>query len=864
MKTNISFVILLLIGFIQTGLCQDQVNEEQQRIQRFKQEILTTYQSSGIGAYIPFEAFAKGYVQYFTRKELIKSNKPVISYLDYSKPNSVERFATINFMSRSVIIHSLAAHGQNSACHSQTCAYEWGVPAISFSNQNESEKSSLGFMTADERNYSGEVKQNLVLRGYDPTNLNVLIRGIKLHTVHNKKFSGISLGCIVLPPEQFWQAYYKLEGGTEVFTFEGNKYSSSDNYGSMEELKKASEVREKTGFANVPEVPAEPLGPNWNQGRLGRAAPSLGSIAYSKSGDFSRKAMLGDDQSKLPKLSIPNEVAGVVLLKGSRKFQECQLLSDASWKITVNSMNDIDSGIDHFTGSWLEFDKYVAENGLPDGKAEELMQIRMRALNDCMAIASISHRTDFDKSNINDPETKSSKDGKITCVYNGPESQDYRNCLVAIEAHESLLKAEATAQSNQRTNYQNRNNQRVDRIRSQSESTTAPPNNPRNREQQSSQSPSQNRNAVATQTSSLSMPQATPSMESYGVQTQAMIEANGMIEDHATIATERADISNAKILALAAVASKIPTLDSLYDECNSKLSKKGTLGLDNFNQVAAIYAGNEGRKQDFNQAHDYCLAAVSSQVNPIHNQNAREQIRNVLRDFGHEMQEYKSRARDLLQQSSIMNGMNNGQWGGNFGGGFGGKGVADDDINFNGNLKNDVSGYSYKNFDGQGTSLLRSNELETTGSASLNLNSGKNKNEKVSVGNRIGLKQGFGGSDFKIDSNENRPVNISDDAYGAGIYNEDFYRKINLALQNPSQLEALHLSADQMKEYLNQKNYFDSMDNANSIGKNQLKNSRSARSKSEVLEFREDLPVSPKELNLFEIISLRYSKKFAK
>jgi len=103
--------------------------------------------------------------------------------------------------------------------------------------------------------------------------------------------------------------------------------------------------------------------------------------------------------------------------------------------------------------------------------------------------------------------------------------------------------------------------------------------------------------------------------------------------------------------------------------------------------------------------------------------------------------------------------------------------------------------------------------------------------------NRVG--KGFKGSDFSLQDSygsNSRDNNRRHD----GIYDEEFYSKINQALMHPEQLEALQLSDEQLREYQNQKSYFESIHK----GSDKAETSRSPASK--VLEFKEASPVSEK------------------
>jgi hypothetical protein len=421
-----------------------------------------------------------------------------------------------------------------------------------------------------------------------------------------------------------------------------------------------------------------------------------------------------------------------------------------------------------------------------------------------VAIAHISTRTDFDKDNINQSETKSSADGKITCVYNGPESQDYQMCLKTIAAHEAMLATEKMLHNSQNSNYRADGNARLTQVKSQSSSG------------------------------------------SQLTQGNIVNQARSFTEEAANITQDRANISQDKLIALRNIASQIPTRDSLYDECVTKFTRHGTVGVDDFNDVSNIYMKEQA--QPYSQERDYCLQAVSSQVRPIHNQKAREEIKGVLKDFGEEVVDYKSKSENLLTQSANTNP------------------IGDSAFGFAVNSNAGPTPLVLKPNDGQGAdSLFKEIDSNLSANATRNVASAKNAISSRAMlnkkdGNQASkIGKGFQGSDFSLTTSYRSGGGAAVSGSGAnGIYNEEFYGKINLALQNPDQLESLKLSEDQLKEYYNQKQYFDSFKAA----KDEIDPNRSPASKIVDLKNQTPSPIAEKEMNLFEIISLRYAKKF--
>jgi hypothetical protein len=812
-KLKFNLILLSICGFQifwTYPIFSQEQESDQQKVEKFKRETIELYQNLGIQNLVDFDSFTKAYMGFFLYKNRL-NGKPLISFLNYSIPNNQERFITIDFVSRTIQLRSKAGHGVNSTCttecgREQTCCQNtWGKPGVIFSNREGSWRSSIGLLVAGEKvSPGGKIGENLVLRGLEPTNSLAESRGIKFHTGHNGEFYGVSQGCITLPGNEFRKGYEMLSNKTLIYAFEGNARQSYAGFQNENEVLKAARIKEGTGFVSVPTVSATFTDKTMADSKAAKATRSLASRAYPNKGSYSGFGMWGDssDTNKLP---IPENVDGITILKGSKKFEECQLLSDSSWKDTVAFINQGGNPSERFRGQWMDFDKWAAENGYNDGETQLLAQKRTAIVNDCVAMAHISTRTDFDKKNINEPETRSTADGKITCVYKGPESQDYQSCLRTISIHDALLAAETNVHDTQNANYSADAANRLNLIRAQS---------------------------------------ASGSQLSQG---NIVNQAKSFTDEAARLTQARANISQEKLNALKNEASQIPTRDSLYDECVAKFTKHGTVGMDDFNDVSNIYMKDQA--EPYTQERDYCLQAVSSQVQPIHNQKAREEIKGVLKSFGEEVVDYESKSKNLLTQSATAPAIGDSYYGFAISGKAGSTPLV---------LKENAN---------QGAdSLFKDIDSSLSANAARNLASTRNaissramnnyKKDRTQVSNK---GKGFQGSDFSL---TNTYGSASGGAVsgsgGSGIYNEEFYTKINLALQHPDQLDSLHLSEDQLKEYYNQKNYFDSFKTA----KNEMDQARSPASKIVDLKEQTPSPIADKEMNLFEIISLRYTKKF--
>jgi hypothetical protein len=155
---------------------------------------------------------------YFNLKGLgLLGTKKLITLVDFSKPSSQKRFYVIDLEKRKVVFHSLVAHGRNSG----------EDLANSFSNDDKSYKSSLGFYVTGET-YEGKHGFSMRLDGMEKgINDNARERAIVMHAadyvnndfvkVHGRL--GRSHGCPALPEAINAQVIEMIKGGTCLFLY---------------------------------------------------------------------------------------------------------------------------------------------------------------------------------------------------------------------------------------------------------------------------------------------------------------------------------------------------------------------------------------------------------------------------------------------------------------------------------------------------------------------------------------------------------------------------------------------------------------------------------------------------------------------
>jgi hypothetical protein len=751
----------------------------------FDQKTNELYQSLGIDSIVPKEAFVEGYTTYldFLKKGKI-ANSQYLTFVNFSIPAINPRFIIVDLKNRSVydkLPPVRVSHGMRSG--------EKGGPAVSFSNDHKSHQSSLGFYITGET-YQGGHGLSLKLDGVS-SGLNTAARPrlVVIHAADYVDEGGRSQGCLALNEDSKTIVVPLLAGKKLIYAFESNNLPKlGDKQSAIEAIKtKTAETFETP--ADVSNVKRETE--KFEDLEIAKAKPSNGGLLMGLVGIGGAFAIASkkDLDKNQPAL------AQVETLGGSAHYQKCQNLSDSSWAQTSQDINAGGNPSEHFRGSWAELRATAKLEELDNSDVVAKAQERTAEINECVATAYISTRTDFTKSNINQPDMQKSLDGSITCKYEGAESQDYQPCLDTIAAYDKLRQDELTAHNKQAADYQNSAQIRVGLVNGDS------------------------------------------------AQAQALAQASGLQADHSNIALKRAEISSSNIDQLSAIASKIPTTDSLYDECKAKFARHGTVSANEFSEFSKAYFK---APQTYSAERDYCLEAVTK-AKPLNNQEAREQVKAVLKKLGHEMQEYTSKSEALKNRSAMTPTMDSNTFTRNL-----------TDIKFNeiGN-GSPVKGY------GRDGSLLLQNNGSGSSSAAGSFGSGGAINGQGS--NAVGVYRrapGINGASAYSTSGGYGSMGSSGSqdlnrAAGSGIYDDEFHRKINAALQSPEKVAELNLSPEQMKEYIARRDYNQLMAQGSSNA------GRDPASTAGDVKDERPVDISAKEMNIFDIISSRYAKEFS-
>ena len=145
------------------------------------------------------------------------SNDRILSIADMTLPSGKKRFFVIDVKNYKLLFVTYVAHGKNTGLDK----------SLYFSNEPESNKSSVGFYTTL-ATYSGEHGYSMRLQGQEiGFNNNALERDIVVHSadyvsegvVKSQGYIGRSLGCPALAPGVYKQIINKIKNGTCLFVY---------------------------------------------------------------------------------------------------------------------------------------------------------------------------------------------------------------------------------------------------------------------------------------------------------------------------------------------------------------------------------------------------------------------------------------------------------------------------------------------------------------------------------------------------------------------------------------------------------------------------------------------------------------------
>ena len=176
-------------------------------------DLFRTMDLEGVVDWKAFQQAVAGYEKITDRK------RDVLTLIDFSKPSTEKRLFVFDMKERKLLYTSLVSHGRNSGSN-------W---ATSFSNENGSYKSSLGFYLT-ETTYQGKNGYSLILEGLEKgINDHARQRAIVVHGAAYANPSvisgggrlGRSLGCPALPQKMARPIIDAIKGGSVMYIYAG-------------------------------------------------------------------------------------------------------------------------------------------------------------------------------------------------------------------------------------------------------------------------------------------------------------------------------------------------------------------------------------------------------------------------------------------------------------------------------------------------------------------------------------------------------------------------------------------------------------------------------------------------------------------
>ncbi len=165
-------------------------------------------------SYTAFNEAVNGYNRILLKK------KEILTLIDFTKPSTEERLYVLDMKNNKMLYSSYVSHGRNSGNNYAT----------SFSNENGSYKSSLGFYLT-ENTYVGKNGYSLVLDGLEEgINDHAKERAIVIHgapysdpsVIKKDGRLGRSLGCPALPPAISKEVINTIKDGSILYIYADN------------------------------------------------------------------------------------------------------------------------------------------------------------------------------------------------------------------------------------------------------------------------------------------------------------------------------------------------------------------------------------------------------------------------------------------------------------------------------------------------------------------------------------------------------------------------------------------------------------------------------------------------------------------
>jgi hypothetical protein len=178
---------------------------------------------------LTFNLFKKALTGFINLKiaDKLPQSSSILTVIDFNKSSREKRMWIIDVINKELILNTRVAHGQGSG----------EDMANSFSDKEDSHKSSLGFYVTD-KVYYGKHGRSLKLDGMDPGfNASARAREIVVHAadyvsqgaIEHLGYLGRSFGCPAVSPEVVDQVIDTIKDKTVIF-IDGNSSRYSSKY----------------------------------------------------------------------------------------------------------------------------------------------------------------------------------------------------------------------------------------------------------------------------------------------------------------------------------------------------------------------------------------------------------------------------------------------------------------------------------------------------------------------------------------------------------------------------------------------------------------------------------------------------------
>ncbi len=692
-----------------------------------------------------FETAVKGWF-YYKKNEKIPGHN-LMAIANYSTKSDNKRFYIFQIgPNPKMVREEWVAHGKNSGPG-------WS-PAELFSNTNQSYKSSRGFLKTGGTGTGDTVGPYRALIGLEPgVNGQVQNREILIHKSKNvgAGLAGTSLGCLSLDPERYVPVKNLLIPGTLIYSADGKDHDYYPFLGGSGHVTSA-DINGVPGTNYDPGPETDPNYTGFDQiSELNDVPDPSGPIDFAGGGfsDLGTDAAIPavtEMKDYDPEKDENNENTFSEELSKScfaKEAEDCKNRSSVPWsQVVAEAKKPNGEPAKYFIGTYKALEKHLEEQPMAtDALAKSKGIANYNSNKQCLALARMSQYTDFDMEGLEEPKEVCSKDNTVCCKYKCSQAQDYNKCLEGVKALDLSLEGEAAQKETQAKDYKEITSKQAEEVK-------------------------KNQNNLQ-----------------FGV---ATVQKNATTLK-ANMAAERSEFQMAKVRELNSIQAAMPNRNSILNDCRS--------------YVAGRDMGKKHLKLYLNHLVDITDKSIPPTPNPcdsvaklmrtnlVQNIAARKQIISVVEKAGLKALSLDDKQRRFLNQSSLIG---------------------------NGALRNRKGGVDYGQigkFVGQkdrGSSEIKNRmgygnvadckgaNCRVSGGNGLKLDSNRSKKNSINTNFASYGGSNFGGANGSA-VGANKVLTFEGKKNDRGVFDEDFYVNVNLALAG--QFPVDKLSAAQKKEY---------------------------------------------------------------